>query len=174
MSISSLVLELWQFPFIRDYQKSGHGKYPALVCPNICRLDQVRDTEFCRDISNKLLLNTAKCQVYSFSRFWVMKGKLIQGVELSNYLPEKFVYFSQKRVLFLTYCLVSLSLWKNILLIDISHVSNETFRMFFMWRRIDRVSNLHSLVYLLLSKISNKKEHYYNIMEGFWKLLTSY
>ena len=43
---------------------------------NIWRLRRVRNTKFGRNISNKMLLNAAKCQGYSFYRFWVIKGKL--------------------------------------------------------------------------------------------------
>ena len=99
MSISSLVVELWQFPFIRDYQKSGQGKDPVLVFPNICRLGQVRDTKFCRGISNTLLLNAVKCQAYSFSRFWVIKGKPTRGGEgsiIKLFTPEVCLFFSKE------------------------------------------------------------------------------
>ena len=49
------------------------------VLPNIWRLGRVRNTKFDTNISNKMLLNTAKCQGYSFYRFWVIKGKPIGG-----------------------------------------------------------------------------------------------
>ena len=39
------------------------------------RLGRVRDTKFGTNISNKMLLNAAKCLGYSFYRFWVIKGK---------------------------------------------------------------------------------------------------
>ena len=72
MSVSSLVLELWQFCFIRDLEI---GNTPVWVFPNMWRLGQVRDTKFGMNISNKILLNAAKCQCYTFYRFWVIKGK---------------------------------------------------------------------------------------------------
>ena len=43
------------------------------VLPSILRLGQVRDTEFGPNVSNKILLNAAKCQGYGFYRFWVIK-----------------------------------------------------------------------------------------------------
>ena len=48
---------------------------PVWVLLNIWRLGQIKDTKFDTNISNKTLLNAAKCQGYSFSRFWVIKGK---------------------------------------------------------------------------------------------------
>ena len=55
-----------------------NGNAPAL--PNIWWLGyQVRYTKFGRIVSNKMLLNTAKCKRYSFHRFWVIKGKPTGG-----------------------------------------------------------------------------------------------
>ena len=51
------------------------GNTPVWVLPNIWRLGWVRDTILGTNVSNKLLLNAAKCQGYSFYRFWVIKGK---------------------------------------------------------------------------------------------------
>ena len=45
------------------------------VLPNIWRLGQVRDNKFGMNASNKMLLNAAKCQSYSFYCFWVIKWK---------------------------------------------------------------------------------------------------
>ena len=64
MPVSPLVLELWQFSSIRDWP--GIRKYPRLSLPNIWRLGRVRDTKFGPNVSNKMLLNAAKCQGYSF------------------------------------------------------------------------------------------------------------
>ena len=57
----------------------------TLVCvlPNIWRLGRVRDTKFGMNVSKKMLLNAAKCQGYSFYRFWVIKGKPKGRVKLS-------------------------------------------------------------------------------------------
>ena len=52
---------------------------PAWVFPDIWRLGRVRNTKFETDISTKLLLNAAKCQGYSFYRFWVIKVKPTRG-----------------------------------------------------------------------------------------------
>ena len=51
------------------------GNTPVWVLLNIWRLGSVRDSKFCTNVSNKKLLNTAKCQVYSFYSFWINKGK---------------------------------------------------------------------------------------------------
>ena len=59
MSISSLVLELWQFSFIRNPEI---GNIPVLVFPNIWRLRRVKDTKFGTNASNKILLNATKCR----------------------------------------------------------------------------------------------------------------
>ena len=45
---------------------------PVWVLPNIWRLGLVRNTKFRMKVCNKILLNTAKCQGYSFYRFWVI------------------------------------------------------------------------------------------------------
>ena len=49
------------------------------VFANIWRLRWVRDAKFGTNVSNKMLLNAAKCQGYSFYRFWVNKGKPTAG-----------------------------------------------------------------------------------------------
>ena len=84
MSISSLVLELWQFTFTRVDQKSGNTL--VWVLPNIWGLRRVRDTKFATDVPNKMLLNVATSQVYSFYPFWVSKGKPTGG-EITLPLP---------------------------------------------------------------------------------------
>ena len=55
--------------------KSGNRKYIRAL-PNIWRLGGVRDTKFGTDVSNKILLNAAKCQGYSFCK---MPGLQLQG-----------------------------------------------------------------------------------------------
>ena len=52
---------------------------PVWVLPSVLRLEQVRDTEFGPNVSNKMLLNAPKCQGYGFYRFWVIKGKPTGG-----------------------------------------------------------------------------------------------
>ena len=50
-------------------RNSEIGNNPVLILPNIRRLGQVRDTKIGTNVSNKILLNAAKCQGYSFYRF---------------------------------------------------------------------------------------------------------
>ena len=52
----------------------GIGNTPVWILPNIWRLGQLRD-KFGTNVSNKKLLNAAKCQGYSSYHFWVIKGK---------------------------------------------------------------------------------------------------
>ena len=51
------------------------GNTPVSVLPNIWRLRQIMDTKFGANVSNKMLLNAANFQDYSFYRFWVIKGQ---------------------------------------------------------------------------------------------------
>ena len=51
------------------------GNTPVSVLPNFSRLGRVRNVKFGTNVSNKMLLNAAKCQGYSFYRFWVTKEK---------------------------------------------------------------------------------------------------
>ena len=55
------------------------GNTPVWVLPNIWRLEQVMDTKFGANVSNRILLNAAKFQVYSLYRFWVIKRKPTGG-----------------------------------------------------------------------------------------------
>ena len=48
----------------------------------IQRLERVRDTKPDKNISNKVLLNAAKCRGYSFYRFSVIKGKPTGGSKI--------------------------------------------------------------------------------------------
>ena len=52
----------------------GIGNTLVLVLLNIWSLGWVRNTKSSTNVSNKMLLNTAKCQGYSLYRFWVSKG----------------------------------------------------------------------------------------------------
>ena len=45
------------------------------VLPKISSLRRVRNVKFDTNLSNEKLLNAAKCQGYSFYRFWVIKRK---------------------------------------------------------------------------------------------------
>ena len=73
MSILSLVLELWQFLFIRDWPEIGNS--PVWVLSNFWRLAQVNNTKFGTIDFNKILLIAARYQGYNFYRSWVNKGK---------------------------------------------------------------------------------------------------
>ena len=64
------------------------GNTPVWVLPNIQRLEQVRDTKFGTNVSNKILLNAAKCQGYSFYRFSVIKGKPTGRAGVKFPLPQ--------------------------------------------------------------------------------------
>ena len=79
MSISSLVLELLQFSLIRDWSEIRKLDIPVWVLPTIWRLGRVMDTKFGTNVSIRMLLNAGKFQVYSFYRFWVIKGKPTGG-----------------------------------------------------------------------------------------------
>ena len=48
---------------------------PVWVLRNIWILENIRNTRFGSDVPNKILLNAAKFQGYSFYYFWVIKGK---------------------------------------------------------------------------------------------------
>ena len=59
--------------FYKGLTRNGEiGNNPVWVLPNIWRLGQVGDTKFGTNVSNKILLKAAKCQGYSFYRFWVI------------------------------------------------------------------------------------------------------
>ena len=60
------------------------GNTPDWVLPNIWRLGGAMDIKFGTIVSNEMLLKAAKCQSYSFYRFWVMKEKPTGG---KNYHP---------------------------------------------------------------------------------------
>ena len=49
--------------------------FPVWVLPNILRVGWVRGIKFGTNVSNKMLLNVAKGQCYSFYHFWFIKGK---------------------------------------------------------------------------------------------------
>ena len=55
------------------------GNTPVRVLPNIWRLEQVMGTKFGTNVSNRMLLNAAKFQCYSFYRFWIIEKKSIWG-----------------------------------------------------------------------------------------------
>ena len=55
------------------------GNTLVWVLPNTWRLGRVMDTKIGTILSNRILLNAAKIQGYSFYRFWVTKGKPTVG-----------------------------------------------------------------------------------------------
>ena len=55
------------------------GNTSVWVLPNIWRLGRAMDIKFGTNSSNRMLLSAAKCQCYSFYRFWVIKGKPTGG-----------------------------------------------------------------------------------------------
>ena len=81
MSVSLLVLELWQFLFWRDWPEIRKSKMflYVWVLPNIWTLERVRKTKFGTNVSSKMLLNGAKYQGYSLYHFWVIKRKPTGG-----------------------------------------------------------------------------------------------
>ena len=68
MPISLLVPEVWQFLLVRDWPDPEVGNIPVWVLPNIWGLGRVTDSKFFTIVSNKKLLNAAKCQGYRFYR----------------------------------------------------------------------------------------------------------
>ena len=64
------------------------GHTPVWVLPNIWRLKRDKDTKFGRNVSSKRLLNTTKCQCYSFYSFWVIKWKPTRGIKLLPPHPD--------------------------------------------------------------------------------------
>ena len=62
------------------------GNISIWVFPNIWKMGQVRDTKFGRDVSNEILVNTAKFQGYSFYCFWVYRPPPRLGLKYSNNL----------------------------------------------------------------------------------------
>ena len=79
MSISSLVLELWQFSFIRDWPEIWKSEIPppSEFCPS-GDWDEVWVSNLAQ-MSNKIVLNAAKFQGYSLYRFWDVKRENQRG-----------------------------------------------------------------------------------------------
>ena len=97
MSISSLVLELWQFSFIKGLTRNPEILNTSVwVLSDIWRLGRVMDTKFCTNVSNRILLNAAKYQGYSLCRFWVIKGKPTGGggINLPPLIRDNNTWFS--------------------------------------------------------------------------------
>ena len=74
MLIPSLVVELWQFLFIRDLSRNLETENPPTwAFPNTCRLRRIRDTKFCTNVSSKNLFNVEKFLVCNINHFWVIR-----------------------------------------------------------------------------------------------------
>ena len=58
------------------------GKYSCLCFAQHLETGRVKNTKFGKSVSNKMLLNAAKCQGCSFYRFWNIKGKPTRVVKL--------------------------------------------------------------------------------------------
>ena len=75
MSIKILVVELWQFLFIRDLTRIPEiENTPAWIFSNIWKLKQVWDTKFRLNVSNEKLVSAVKCQAYSFCNFRIISS----------------------------------------------------------------------------------------------------
>ena len=67
ISISSLLLELWQFSFIKDWPEIQTLETPpSEFLLNIWRLGRVRDTKFGTNVSNKMLWMLQNAKVTAF------------------------------------------------------------------------------------------------------------
>ena len=100
MSISLLVLDLWQF-FLGLARNAETGNTPVWILSNIWRLKQTRDTKLGTDISKEMLLCAAKFQDYSFDRFWVrleLELKLI--IFILRFLKHSQNFFKQSLSLY--------------------------------------------------------------------------
>ena len=64
------------------------------------RLGRVRDTKFGTNISNKMLLNAAKCQGFKFYRFWVIEenrgSKITLPPNTQKSVSTLYVFLSSK------------------------------------------------------------------------------
>ena len=66
------------------------GNTPVWVFSFIWRLGWVMDTKFGTNVSNRMLLNNAKCQGYSFYGFWVGKTNWGGGVKITPHPPPPY------------------------------------------------------------------------------------
>ena len=95
VSISSLVLELWKFPFIRDWPEIRKSELPlSEFCPISGDWGELRIPNLARTSLIKYYWMLQKCQGNSFYRFWVIKGKPI--VAQTTSLPPPRLGLNQK------------------------------------------------------------------------------
>ena len=78
------------------------GNTPVWVFPNNWRLGQVMDTKFGTSVTNRMLLNAAKFQRYSFCGFWVIKRKPTGGREITPHPPPPLQIRIKKQKMFQT------------------------------------------------------------------------
>ena len=120
MSISSLVLELRHFLLWEIDQKSGIRNTLVWVFLNIWRLGWVRETYFDTNVSNEMLLNTAKCQGYfSIPVTQVNNGNTRTFCEIyselkimtpTSYMPTEWLHVSRMIIQTQNYHVLSLFL----------------------------------------------------------------
>ena len=83
MSISSLVLELWQFYFIRDWPEIRKSERPT---SGFCPISGDGSESWIANLAQMFLREyywmLQHVRGYSFYRFWVIKGKPTGGGEL--------------------------------------------------------------------------------------------
>ena len=118
------------------------GNSPVWVLGNIWRLGQGRDTKFGTHVSNELLRNAKKCQDYSFSDFWVIKGKPTAQIRVKYLISEKS---------------------------DITDSINNNFGKIRMDScnslPIEKISTFHNVIRLIKSVVNkNKSEYYCNLL----------
>ena len=88
MSILPLVLELWQFPFIRDWSEIRKSQIPPSEFFPISRDWGEFGLPNLTRTSDKMLMNAAKCQGYSFYCFLFIKGTTNRGLKLPPPPPQ--------------------------------------------------------------------------------------
>ena len=103
VTISLLVLELWRFPFITDWPEIKKSEIPSSEFYPIGDWEEFENQIW--HVYNKMLLNAAKYQGYSFYRFWVLKGepKGGGGIKLPPF-PTQIRVKSQLFIVLITIC----------------------------------------------------------------------
>ena len=75
--------------FCKGLTRNPEIRYnPVWVLPNIWGQWEVRNTKFGTNVSNEMLPSAAKCQGYSFYRFWVIREKPTGSVKLHPHVPH--------------------------------------------------------------------------------------
>ena len=116
VSISSISYGIMRIFFYKGLTRNLEIGITPWVLRNIGRLGPVMDTKFGTMVSNRMLLNAAKLQGYSFSRFWVIKEKTTEGghkiivrppprLELSIDWKRYYFYHKKTNLLLLKYLL---------------------------------------------------------------------